>query len=120
MEVRSQFAAEYARQSVEWMKDSLELTNREIGIVLNATTRTVIRWSKLDSSPSRSHREYLENINVLRHLLSVSFRDERAMQKWLMRPLPALQGRTPLNVILRGELNRIIELLGNLKAGAFV
>ena len=120
MQVRSQFAAKYAKQSVEWMRENLELTNREIGLALGVTSRTVIRWDNLKSSPSSTHREQLGNINVLRHLLSVSFRTEEAMLEWMMTPIPALKGRTPLQSVLKGDLEAVIGLLDTLMSGAFV
>jgi len=102
------------------MRESLELTNREIGLALGATPRTVIRWTNLESSPSPAHREQIGNMNVLRHLLSVSFRSEEGMLKWLMTEIPALGGRTPLHSILNGDIDGVIGLLGTLMAGAFV
>jgi uncharacterized protein (DUF2384 family) len=120
MEIRTAFATRYAKQSVDWMKESLELTNREIGMVLGTSSRTVIRWSNQASCPTPVHREHLEDIAVLRQLLSDSFQSKEAMHAWLGSPIPALKGRTPLSAILCGDLDAVIGLLGTLLAGAFV
>ena len=120
MTTRAVFATQYASKSVAWMRDTLELSNREIGEALGTSSRTVIRWYNRESCPSPSYRNHLEDFAVLRQLLSEAFRTREALHQWLGEPVPALKGRTPLSMILDGNVDSVIELLGTLLAGAFV
>ena len=116
---RAQLEMDYAEATLNWARNSLELTDLEIGGALGVDRKTVQRWRERRSVPSVTHRRQMERLHQLRHLLETSFRTPEAGQRWLHTPAPGLSGRTPLGVLGQGELDALIQLLGTLAAGAF-
>lgn len=116
---RALLEMEFAEASLAWAREALELTDFEIGQALGVDRKTVQRWREHRSAPSSTHRRQMEKLTQLRHLLESAFRTPDAAQRWLHTPAPALAGRTPLGVLGEGELDRVIQLLGTLAAGAF-
>jgi uncharacterized protein (DUF2384 family) len=109
----------YAEATLAWAAEALELTDPEIGHAVKASRKTVQRWREQQSSPSEHHRRGLEKLNQLRYLLEAEFAPAAA-QQWMHTPLPALHGRTPLAVLADGEIDRVLQILGTLAAGAFI
>ncbi|MEJ7809784.1 MAG: antitoxin Xre/MbcA/ParS toxin-binding domain-containing protein [Gemmatimonadaceae bacterium] len=110
----------FTEATVAWARAELELTDPEIGQALGADRKTVQRWRARKTVPSREHRRRMEKLNQLRHLLETSFRTPEIGHEWLHRRVPALQGRTPISVLLEGDLDSVISTLGTLASGAFV
>lgn len=118
---RAAIELKVATRAIEWARSALGLTNAEIGTALGASERTVIRWAQQANPPRREHRERIEKLNELRHLLSSVFGDdEDATREWLHEPIPALRGRTPLSLIVRGQMDDVIGLLAGLESGSFI
>lgn len=118
---RSVMELKIATRAVEWARETLGLTNAEVGVVLGASERTVIRWSQQAHPPRREHRDRIEKLNELRHLLSSVFGDDGdALREWLHEPVPALRGRAPLSLVAKGELDDVIGMLAGLESGAFI
>src|SRR5687768_14095493 len=104
---RAQLEMEYAQATLTWARESLELTDLEIGGALGVDRKTVQRWRERRSVPSVTHRRQMERLHQLRHLLETSFRTPEAGQRWLHTPAPGLSGRTPLGVLGQGELDAV-------------
>lgn len=106
---------------IAWAHDRLDLTYRAIGQAVGASKRTVLRWRTGGTVPRLENEERLERLDELRFWLDEVFgedRDER--DRWLRTRLVDLQGKTPLEVLLSGEIERVIELLATYETGAFV
>jgi uncharacterized protein (DUF2384 family) len=106
---------------VAWARTILGLTYREVGEIAGATTRTAQRWGDREtlSIPEGAHRTRLEQLRDLRRLLGSTFADEHVALEWLHRPVPLLEDRRPIDLIRRGELEPIVEVLAGAHAGAF-
>lgn len=118
---RAAMELKVATRAIEWARAALGLTNAEVGAALGASERTVIRWTRQANPPRREHRDRIEKLNELRHLLSSVFGDdEGAARVWLHEPVPALRGRTPLSLIVRGQMDGVIGLLAGLESGSFI
>jgi uncharacterized protein (DUF2384 family) len=106
---------------VGWIRAYLGLTYSELGSLAGATTRTAQRWGdpRELTIPSGEHRARLEQLRELKRLLSSSFPDETVALEWLHREVPLLQGHRPIDLVRRGELHRVIEVLAGAYAGAF-
>ncbi len=110
-----------AETVIEWAHDALGLTYDEIGGVLGATGRTVTRWRDRRHVPQREKEARIERLDELRFWLETVFSgDTEAADGWLRNRLLELRGKTPLFLVKRGDLDRVIELLATYEAGAFV
>ncbi len=110
----------WAARTVEWARESLAMSAEEIGAAVGATGRTITRWASRTALPRPTHRERIEKLNELRHLLDAVFESRAAAQRWLYTPVPAFRGRTPHSLVRSGRLDDVIGLLAAMESGAFV
>ena len=73
------------------------------------------QWAK-GQSPSPSTQRRLAEINRLFIALGRVIKPDR-LGPWLQKPDPQFQGSTPLQVIERGEFDRIWRLLYEIESG---
>jgi uncharacterized protein (DUF2384 family) len=113
--------AKSTAELVGWIRAYLGLTYSELGVLVGATTRTAQRWGDARdlTLPSGEHRAKLEQLRDFKRLLASTFPNEAVALEWLHREVPLLQGHRPIDLIRRGELRRIIEVLAGVYAGAF-
>ena len=90
---------------------SLESLSRLTG----AAPRTVAYWSA-GNEPQRSNQQKLKELVRLFDALS-DVVQPKAIGPWLLRPNPAFDGSTPLQVIERGEGDRIWRMIWELREG---
>jgi DNA-binding XRE family transcriptional regulator len=116
---RAGLEIEFAYEMIGWARQELELTQPELGQIVGADRKTIQRWSKRGSAPLAEHRRQLERLSQLRYLLGTVFRTPEVCRRWLHSPLPALKGRTPISVLIDGDLDGVLRILGTLASGAF-
>ena len=106
---------------IEWTRTALGLTYRDVGMLAGAATRTAQRWGDADDPtvPSREHRAKLGQLRDLKRLLASAFPEESVALEWLHREVPLLDARRPIDLIRRGELGPVVEVLAGVHAGAF-
>ena len=109
-----------AAEAVAWAHDALELGYGEIGLAVEADERTVRRWHRRTVVPRGHHREKLEQLRELRHLLRSVFEDDAEADAWLHGSVAAFRGRTPISLVRQGRLGAVIEVLATMEAGAFL
>lgn len=119
--LRATLELKVATRAIEWARTALGLSYAEVGGAVGASERTVIRWTQRSHPPRREHRDRIEKLNELRQLLTTLFGDNAtAAQEWLHEPVPMLRGRTPLSLIVRGQVDDVIGVLAGLESGAFL
>lgn len=119
--VRAALELKVATRAIEWARVVLGLSYAEVGSAIGASERTVIRWVQQSHPPRQAHRDGIEKLNELRQLLSTLFGDNvAAAQEWLHEPVPMLRGRTPLSLIVKGQIDDVIGVLAGLESGAFL
>jgi hypothetical protein len=113
--------AQATAELVGWIRAYLGLTYSQLGSLTGATTRTAQRWGDARdlSVPSGAHREKLEQLRDLKRLLASTLPDEQVALEWLHREVPLLRGRRPIDLIRRGDLRPVIDILAGAHAGAF-
>lgn len=113
--------AKSTAELVAWIRAFLGLTYSELGLLAGTTTRTAQRWGrgKELTLPSVEHRKKLEPLRELKRLLGSTFPSETIALQWLHEDVPLLQGRRPIDLVRRGELRPIIEVLAGAHVGAF-
>jgi uncharacterized protein (DUF2384 family) len=119
--VRAVLELKVATRAIEWARTALGLSYAEVGGAVGASERTVIRWAQQSHPPRREHRDRIEKLNELRQLLTTTFGpNETAAQEWLHEPVPMLRGRTPMSLVVQGQLDDVIGVLAGLESGAFI
>jgi uncharacterized protein (DUF2384 family) len=66
------------------------------------------------------NEERLSRLEELRFWLEEVFGDNRAADEWLRTRLRDLNGKTPLESVLTGDVEKVTELLSTYRTGAFV
>jgi transcriptional regulator with XRE-family HTH domain len=79
------------------------------------SARAVREWTK-GQSPSSSTQRRLAEINRLFTALGRMIKAER-LGRWLQKPNPQFQDSTPLQVIERGEFDRIWRVIYEIESG---
>ncbi|HEX8243530.1 MAG TPA: antitoxin Xre/MbcA/ParS toxin-binding domain-containing protein, partial [Longimicrobium sp.] len=75
------------------------------------------RWRRGEVVPTAVFLGRLNSLGDLLTELNRTFGGAGHARDWLTRPVPALQQRTPREVILAGQMDRITGLLYALNAG---
>jgi hypothetical protein len=108
------------RRALKWAEDKLELSDTEVGGALGASPRSVARWREALHQPSERHIQAAERLLELAHALDAVFgSDAERLHTWLHESLPALRGRTPLRMIINGNIDDVLTILANIDSGAF-
>jgi transcriptional regulator with XRE-family HTH domain len=104
-------------RAVEQAHDLLGLTYAEVARAIKADESTVHRWRSGDSTPSPIFLDRLDALGELLAELRRTVKDQATARYWLDRKVPALQGRTPREVLLVGRIERLTGLLASFNAG---
>ncbi|MBA2670464.1 MAG: DUF2384 domain-containing protein [Gemmatimonadetes bacterium] len=108
-------------RTLDWARETLDLSMEELGQVIGTTRRTVQRWRARESLPSPEHREKLDEMGELRYWLETVFeKDVDAAHSWLTTRLPSLRGQTPISHIRKGRIKEIVGILAAFESGAFI
>jgi hypothetical protein len=95
--------------------DDFGVTQDSLTRLTGFSPRAVAHWAS-GRVPSGSAQKRLTEVMRLFDALS-ELVEPKAIGAWLKRPNPALDGSTPLQVIERGEGDRIWRLIWELQAG---
>jgi len=109
-----------ASDTILRMKENLGLNYTEIAKVLGVDRKTVYRYRKLDSAPSKNVLEQLAKIREIIQLLSEVFINENAQREWLRKTVPFLRYQRPIDLIRKGEFNDVRSLLAGLNSGTYM
>src|SRR5574337_491941 len=103
-----------------WAERELELTDPELGRALGVDRKTIFRWRRRESAPAREQRRRMEKLTQLKWLIENAFRTPAIGKAWLYHPAPALKGRSPVSVLIEGDLDQVLALLATHVSGAHV
>jgi|HubBroStandDraft_1064217.scaffolds.fasta_scaffold131301_2 hypothetical protein len=91
------------------------VTPETISRLTGTALRTVAYW-KAGKEPQRSSRQKLRELCRLFDALSEIIQP-KSIGPWLTRSNPAFEGSTPLQVIERGEADRVWKMIWELREG---
>lgn len=83
------------------------LDGADVARVLGTSPRSVTRWQASRSTPRRDTEERLLELKAVVDLVRRVLRDEPA-RLWLRSPSPDLGYEKPLDVVARGEYQKVI------------
>lgn len=97
-------------QKLSAISDSTRLTHDEIGEIVDASARSVSRWSTGAAEPQRlSRQRLLELAYVAEELHSVLKAEDANL--WIHSPNRLLDGDTPAQRIQRGDFKSVVGLI---------
>lgn len=100
---------------VEPARRVLGLDYGEIARAVQADESTLYRWRQ-GKAPTAIFLSRLERLDDLVREIQRTMRPE-AIRDWLDRPIPALDGETPRQMILKGRSETVLGMLISLNAG---
>lgn len=72
-----------------------------------------------DDAQSKPIKYILSQHPTLKEQMEGVFEDSDLRAEWLTSAIPALSGLTPLEVVLEGDLKRVLDALNRIKYGDF-
>jgi putative toxin-antitoxin system antitoxin component (TIGR02293 family) len=108
-----------AKNTIEDACESLGLNYAELAAALGVDRRTLLRYRKQKSVPSARVRARMEKIREIEHLLDEIFGDHDAALEWLYSPAPILQMNRGIDLIRRGDREKVLSVLVGLHSGAY-
>lgn len=107
--------------SFDWTRAQrvLGMSWREIAAMLDTTERSLYRWKAGSADPNPSHLRRLRALQDLTALLDRFFQTPAEVRGWLEAPVPALGERAPIDLLRRGRVEEVQEVLGRLAYGVF-
>jgi transcriptional regulator with XRE-family HTH domain len=106
------------RAELEELRSGFGLSERELAQALGTTPRTLRRWLAKETVPQPGMRERIEDLMQVLRDLHGSVRPE-AVPKWARRRVDLLGGRRPVELLVCGEIEPLIEVAEGLRTGAF-
>ncbi len=99
--------------------DSLGLTNEELGDILDASARSVARWTAGDVVPQKLNKQRLLDLSyVAEALAEVLPRDHANL--WLFSPNKMLDHRRPADLVHDGEYMKVLDAIEAMADGVFM
>ena len=97
------------------LRDRLQMPRSTFGRVVNISERTIAKVEATAEQAEKLTRPYNELYRLCEALGDVV--DEDALGAWFMAPKDAFDGLKPLEVIERGEIDRLWEMVYHLQSG---
>lgn len=99
--------------------ERLGLTYEEVGDIVDASPRSVARWTAGQVVPQRLNKQRLiELAYVADALAEVLPRDQANV--WMFSPIRLLEHRKPADLVRDGEYQRVLALIDAMAEGVFV
>ncbi len=100
---------------VRKLSQKYNLSNEAVSRVTGASPRTVSYWNA-GTPPQRSSAQKIREVTRLFDALADIIK-AKAIGPWLQQSNPAFDGSTPLQVIERGETDRLWRMIWHLREG---
>lgn len=105
-------------ERVRGLSELAQLTQSEVGRIVNASPRTVARWVAGEVEPQPGARDRLLELHyVARQLVDVLGLTPSDANVWLFEPNQLLQGDTPAARLAHGEFRTVLGLIEALADG---
>jgi DNA-binding transcriptional regulator YiaG len=98
---------------------ALEMPRSKFARLLGRTERAIIDWESGNAQPQGLSQQRIRELERLTEALRGLF-DAKALGSWFDSPNPAFGGLKPIEVIERGETDRLWQMIFELRAGTHV
>ena len=106
-------------RTIEQITQDFSISIETLARFLNTTSRTVMRWKKEGVNPSSHHREKLEKIAYIDRKLRQVFKPE-GVERWLHAYNDSLGGKRPIDLLAKGQYDKLLSAIAQLEEGVFV
>lgn len=96
-------------------RDTFRLPQPLLVRLTGFSPRSVTKWSQGEAPSAKQEKALVEMDRLLDGLSRVM--EPAQVGRWLKQPNPAFDGSTPLQVVERGEMDRIWRMLYDLESG---
>lgn len=93
------------------------VTSAEIGLITGVRERQVQNWAAGTSRPSGETRDRLVDIHFIVRQLQTVYRPE-GIEIWLHARNPQLGGERPIDMLIQGEFQPVVNAVDRLQVGA--
>jgi len=107
-----------AQEAVDAAVAVLDLNFEQLADTLQVDRRTVYRYRKRQTVPTPEVRRRFDMLREIIQLLEEIFAKPEDRHEWMYRSVPLLRGRRPIDLMLKAELEPIVEVLAGYQAGA--
>jgi len=104
---------------LDGIQERAGFTGREVAQLLRTTPETISRWRGGKTEPQPKTRDSLLQLEWLIGELAELYKPQEA-HFWLFSPHKLLNGERPVDLIERGESSPVLQLIAQLKDGAFI
>jgi len=105
--------------TIEQITEDFSISIETLARFLNTTSRTVMRWKKEGVKPSSHHREKLEKIAYIDRKLRQVLKPE-GVERWLHAYNDSLGGKRPIDLLAKGQYDKLLAAIAQLEEGVFV
>jgi transcriptional regulator with XRE-family HTH domain len=103
---------------LEVIQNAVGITGREVAQLLRTSPETVSRWRGGKTEPQPKTRDSLLQLGWLVGELAELY-DAQEAHLWLFSKHKLLGGERPVDLIERGEIEKVLQIIAQLKDGAF-
>jgi Protein of unknown function (DUF2384) len=93
------------------------LTSREIASITGVRERQVQHWAAGTSKPAGATRDRLVDVHYIVRQLQQVYRPE-GIEIWLHARNPELAGQRPIDLLIEGEFQPVVDAVDRLQVGA--
>jgi DNA-binding XRE family transcriptional regulator len=108
-----------ARNPTASLRSALAMPRSKFARLLGRTERAVIDWEAGKAEPQGLSQQRIRELERLTEALH-GLLDDAALGKWFDTPNSAFGGLKPIEVIERGESDRLWQMVFEMKAGTHV
>jgi transcriptional regulator with XRE-family HTH domain len=101
---------------VEDAHDALGLTYRQLATAIGADESTLHRWRSGESEPRSIFLSRMDALHEFHQELS-DLVPPASAREWLRTPVPALEGRRPVDLLEEGRIETLTRLLMRMNLG---
>lgn len=99
--------------------DNLGLSNEELGGILDASARSVARWSVGDVVPQRLNKQRLLDLSYVADALAEVLPRGHA-NLWMFSPNAMLDHERPADLVRDGQYKRVLDAIEAMADGVFM
>ena len=117
--LKDELERKQAVQVIDDARSLIGLSVSDMADMWGIHPRTVLRYTKGDTSPKLDVRKSLDELRELTYFLRTVFPRAKAATNWLYTPEELLRGRRPIDLVIQGETTKVIHVLAGIYSGAF-